>query len=100
MSKKTLSKKNRSLPAFFANVLWSYDFVKIDPEKHKKTIIINSINYGNLKHWRWIANYYGKEIIKEMLEKVSATEIKPRTRRLVSIIFSVKHFNYAPRSTH
>jgi len=88
------------LPDFFAQILWSYDFTKIDPEKQKKTIIINAINYGDLRHWRWIVNYYGKEIIKEILEKVPATEIKPRTRRLTSIIFSVKYFNYASRGTH
>lgn len=88
------------LPDFFKPILWSYDFNLLDLEKNKKTIILNTINYGNLQHWQWIVAYYGKETVKKILEKVQATEIKPRTRKLVALVFSIPKFNYAPRSTH
>lgn len=95
-NKKTIP--NEYLPKFFEAVLWSYDFASIDPDKDKKLIIINAINYGNLGHWRWLALHYGKDAIKKILEKSLTTEIRPQARKLASIIFSVKKFNYAQRS--
>ena len=98
MQQKSTNK--HGLPQFFKTILWSYDFSKIDPEKNRKTIIINAINYGDLKHWRWLTKKYGKNVVTEVLSKIAATEIKPRARRLVSVIFSGVNFNYAQRSTH
>lgn len=92
--------KDTVLPELFRPILWSYDFSKIDPEKDMKTIIIQAINYGNLKHWNWIVNRYGLSSIKEILTSIVATEIHPRTRKLVSVMFSIENFNYAPRGTH
>jgi len=85
------------LPLFFKPILWSYVFDDLDLEEDKKTIIINSINYGDLRHWRWIVKYYGKENIREILIKIPFTEIRPRVAPLVSIIFSINKFNYALR---
>ncbi|MFH1677918.1 MAG: hypothetical protein ABH888_03850 [Patescibacteria group bacterium] len=94
------SKNTTKLPSYFKPILWSYDFSKIMPVKNKKTIIVNSINYGNLKHWKWLIKFYGKNNIKKILTSIPATEIKPRSRRLASLIFSIKKFNYASRGTN
>ena len=91
--------ENEKLPDFFKPLLWSYDFNKIDPQKNKKTIIINSINLGDLRHWKWLISAYGKEEVRSLLEKIPISEIRPRVRKLVSLIFSINKFNYAPRST-
>jgi len=91
------SPKNRILPECFRPILWSYDFFAIDPEKGKKTIIVNTINYGDLVHWRWISKYYGQEAIKKTLEQISVSEIRPRVLRLALLIFSLENLNYAPR---
>ncbi|MBU1177314.1 MAG: hypothetical protein ABIG88_00970 [Patescibacteria group bacterium] len=90
--------KNRKLPLFFKPILWSYDFNSIDVEEDKRVIIINAINYGDLKHWRWIVKNYGKKNVKEMLMKIPFTEIRARVAPLVSIIFSINKFNHAIRS--
>jgi hypothetical protein len=37
-----------TLPQTFRPLLWSYDFSRIDPLKHKKTIIVQALNYGLL----------------------------------------------------
>ncbi len=87
----------KRLPLFFKPILWSYDFNSIDLEKDKKTIIINAINYGDLKHWRWLIKYYGRENVKEILMKIPFTEIRSRVAPLVSIIFSIDKFNHAFR---
>lgn len=94
---KILLKENKSLPDFFKPLLWSYDFSKIDSEKHKEIIIVNAINYGDLKHWRWLIKTYGKKEIANILKKIPRTGLRPRVLRLALIIFAVKDFNYAPR---
>ena len=90
--------KKKTLPEYFKTVLWSYDFDAIDPAKDKKIIIINAINYGDLRHWKWLVGFYGKEAVKDVLKKISSTEIRPRVRNLVSILFSINNFNYEYRS--
>ena len=93
-----MKKEHKSkLPLFFKPILWSYSFNSIDTERDKKTIIINAINYGSLKHWRWIIKNYGKRNVKEILMKVPSTEIRSRVIPLVSLLFSINKFNYAPR---
>ncbi len=87
------------LPLFFKPLFWSYSFDSLDLEKHKKTIILNTINYGNLEHWRWIIGFYGKDIIRNLLATLPVTELRLQVRKLVGIIFELNDFNYAPRGT-
>lgn len=87
------------LPQSFRSLLWSYDFSEIDSEKDKKIIIVNAINYGDLEHWRWLVRQYGKETVKNTLENIPATEIRPRALKLAVLIFSLRRLNHAPRST-
>lgn len=91
-------KRTPSLPPYFKRVLWSYNFELVDPVKNKKTVIVNAINYGDLRHWRWLAGFYGKKIVADILKNIPATEIRPRARNLASILFSISNFNYEPRS--
>ena len=95
-----MTTNGHGLPVFFKPILWSYDFEKIDPDRNKKTIVVQAINYGDLKHWRWLAKTYGGNAVADILSKVPATEIKPRARRLASVLFSITNFNYAPRGSH
>lgn len=76
-----------SVPAFFHTILWSYDVAKLDVEKHKKLLIAQAINYGDLKHWRWLAATYGKEQVREILGAIPASEIRPRVQRLAALLF-------------
>lgn len=96
-----MNKQGRSLklPEFFRPLFWSYNFEKIDPEEQKKLIIISTINYGDLKHWRWLKESYGEEAVKEVLESISATELRFRAGRLAELLFNLK-LNYAPRGAH
>ena len=88
------------LPDTFRRILWSYNFDRIDAAKHRKTIIVQAINYGTLDQWHWLAQRYGRSGVRDVLTVVPATEIRPRARRLASLIFGVDRFNYAPRGTH
>ncbi len=91
---------NKKLPDYFKPILWSYDLDKLNLEENKKTVIVNAINYGDLKHWHWILENYGKEVVREVLAKTRANEMRPGARRLASIIFNINQFNYAPRGTN
>ena len=95
--KDNLTTNKHLLPDFFKPLLWSYDFSVMDANKHQKTIIVNAINYGTLDHWRWLNKFYGQPVIKKILEQIPATEIRSRAWKLVSLMFSVKKPNYAPR---
>lgn len=93
-------KKEKILPPYFKRILWSYDFKSVNPIRDKKTIIVNAINYGDLKHWRWLVEFYGKKAVVNVLKTVSVTEIRPRVRNLVSALFSINKFNYESRSSN
>ena len=85
------------LPEFFKPLLWSYNFPQIDAEENKKTIIINTINYGDLAHWRWIIKNYGKKTVTEVLSNVPVSELRPGAKKLASVVFGIKSFNYERR---
>lgn len=85
------------LPSFFGPILWSYEISKIDIKKDKKTIVVQAINYGDLRHWRWIARQYGAGEVRRILSEVPVTELRPRVRRLAALIFGITHWNDAPR---
>lgn len=98
MELKTFDKKS-NIPDYFAPILWSFEISKIDPRRNKKTVIIQAINYGDLKHWRWIAQYYGMAEVRRILTTIPVTEIRPRVRRLAALIFHIKNFHHALRGT-
>lgn len=91
-------KQKLTLPEFFLPLLWAYDFYSIDLERNKQRIIINTINYGQWKHWQWIVNYYGGENIKQFIENTPISEFRSRALKLVSILLGIKNLKYASRS--
>jgi len=92
--------ENAQIPDYFKPLFWSYNFSKLDLVKDKKTIIIQAINYGDLKHWKWLVDKYGQEEIRSILQIVPATEIRDRVKNLITIMFNISNFNYAPRSSN
>ena len=85
------------LPESFRPLLWSYKFSEIDPEKHKKTIIVSVLNYGDLDQWRWLIKTYGKKQLKQIIESLPASEFRKPVAALLSLLLGVK-FKYASRS--
>ena len=92
------TKQKLKLPELFLSLLWSYDFSSIDVERDKQRIIINTINYGQWKHWQWIVNYYGGENIKQFIENTPISEFRPRALKLASILLGIKNLKYVSRS--
>lgn len=92
--------KSNSLPSFFKPLLWSLRWSAINKDEDKEDIIINAINEGTLRHWRWIIATYGKDTVRRVLQKRLATEFHPESRNLAKIVFSVPRFRHARRSSH
>ena len=89
--------KTGRLPESFRPLFWSYDFDSIDLNRHIRMIIIGTLNYGDLKHWKWLINHYGREIVREVLKGVRLNEIRSQSGRLAEVIFDLKLLNNAPR---
>jgi hypothetical protein len=89
-----------TLPETLRPLFWSYDFSRIDQNRHQKTVIVQVLNYGTFAHWRWLIETYGRDAVRTMLQQIPATEIKSRTRPLAALVFGVEQFNYAPRGSH
>jgi len=86
------------LPKDFKYLFWSYDFSSIDPKKDKERIIVNVINYGQWKHWKWLIKTYGKDNLKRTIENIPMTEFRERALRLISLLLDIKEFKYVSRS--
>ncbi len=91
--------KKQKLPEDFRSLMWSYKFDKIDPDEDKKTIIVNTVNYGLWHQLQWLARYYGKSMLKKIIEDIPASEFRNyQALRLVSLILGIKKMKYATRS--
>jgi hypothetical protein len=88
------------LPSDLRPLFWSYRFEALEPSRDEKTIIVHLINYGNLAHWRWLVRQYGSSEVKRVLQSVPSTEIKPRSRALASLLFSIPSWRHAYRGAH
>lgn len=91
--KKLISK----LPNYFKFLLWSYDFSRIDPREDMERIIINTINYGEWRHWQWITKHYGKEKVKKVIKSIPQSEFRERALGLISLLLGIKKLKYVSR---
>lgn len=89
--------KKTKLPKDFKYLFWSYNFSKIDTEEDIERIIINTINYGNWKHWQWLINYYGQTRVKKIIENTPISEFRGRALKLISLLLNIKKMKYASR---
>jgi hypothetical protein len=92
--------QDNRLPDRLRPFFWSYRFGELDARKDEKTVITQLINYGSLTEWRWLIRQYGTAEVKRLLESIPATEIKPRSRALASLLFSIPNWRHAHRGAH
>lgn len=89
----------KTLPKFFKPILWSYRFSALDPKEQKNLIILQTINYGDLNHWKWISRQYGKKTVAEILAHTPKTAIRKPAAKLAGLVFGIKLKNVS-RHTH
>ena len=88
------------LPSSFKQIYWWGDASKLNPNKDKKTIVVQVINYGGWEHWQWMINRYGKARLKKIIEEIPASEFRPAALALATVLFNVKKIKYASRSAY
>jgi len=93
-----MRKKREKIPADFKYLFWWLDFSKIDPLKNKKLIIVQVLNYGDLKHWQWLVKTYGKNNLKREISKIPKSEFRKQVIPLIKLLFDIKKFKYETRS--
>lgn len=98
VSRVGIIKSMVKIPDFFQPILWSYDFNTLDTDKNKKTIVLGAINYGKWKHWRWIAEYYGKDSVASLIASQPESAFRKSALSLARIIFRIEKQNHALRS--
>lgn len=86
------------LPDSFRSLLWGLKWDELDVEDDKEDIIVNAINEGSLREWRWLVATYGKDAIRHVLENRLASEFHPESRNLAKLFFSVTSFRHARHS--
>lgn len=91
------TKKRKGLPEYFKPLFWGYDFGSVDPIRNKNLIIVNTLNYGDLKQWRWLVKIYGKLNLKRTIEFIPKSEFRQQAIPLIRLLFGVNKFKYASR---
>lgn len=86
-----------TLPESFKPLLWSYDISRLDAGRDKNRIVINTINYGDLSHWRWLVKTYSVEEVKRIVETTLASEFRPGALKLISLLLGISKHNDAYR---
>jgi hypothetical protein len=90
--------KKQKLPEDFKAVMWGYNFKKLDPEENYERIIVNTLNYGSWKQWQWLASFYGRKKLKNIIEEIPVSEFRNyRALHLISLILGIKKMKYATR---
>jgi hypothetical protein len=69
-------------------LFWDADTGLLDLERHRRAIIARVLNYGTLQDWKWLTDRYGEEAVRAEALAPGRTSIRPRTRRLVSVLFA------------
>ena len=91
---------NQVIPEFFRSILWSSDFSILEPERNKILLITQAINYGDLRHWHWIANHYGAAAVATVIEQTPMTALRLPAYLLAKLIFPITNASPASRVTH
>lgn len=78
------------LPKDVQATLWSYDINKIDPQKHKKIIISQVLNWGTKKATDWLFRYYGKNEIVKIANQIPLGQWDKKSLALWTLVLQIK----------
>ena len=89
---------NTKLPTYFKPLFWGYKFESINLNTNKKLVIVNTLNYGGLKEWRWLVRAYGREDLRKAIIDIPESEFRKHVVTLIKLLFNIKEFKYVSRS--
>jgi len=68
------------LPAFLKSIFWSWDFSKLNLQKHKKTILKQIMEFGSISAISWMFKNYKKSEIKDFLKNCRPGDLSKRSK--------------------
>lgn len=80
-------KSEEIITQFSHHLFWDVDREKIDLEKNKKWLIQRVLEYGLLKDWLIINNYYGISRIAQIAKQIK--EIDDKSLSFISILSGI-----------
>lgn len=78
------------VPGFLQSTLWSYDIRRMDPQRDKKLIIEQVLNYGTTDQVKWVFHNYSDQEIKEVVREPSRGIWWPEALNFWTTIFNLK----------
>lgn len=72
---------------FSKHLFWDVDKNTLDLEKHKRYIINRVLDYGLMKDWRLIHEYYGIDRIGEIATEIR--DLDPKSLSFVSLLSGI-----------
>lgn len=87
------------LPNYFKPLFWDIHFDSIDSQKNRRLIITRTINYGNLKHWKYLSELYGRSL-ENYFQNIPKSEFRQPALKLAQLIYNLDEFKYASRSDY
>jgi hypothetical protein len=77
------------LPAIIKPFLWSYDFEALDPEKHKRMIVGQLLNFGTKEATDWLFSYYGKKTIADVAANIPLGSWNKKSLALWKLVLDI-----------
>ncbi len=68
-------------------LFWDIDFVKLDPDKHKRIIIERVLSLGNLDEFKFLLNTYNTNALENVISQIGYLD--PKTMSFVVVFFNI-----------
>ena len=81
--------KKAQVPEFLAPFLWSYDLSGLEIDRHKKLIIKNILDYGNIEATNWLESTYTRTEIQSAIQHTTESEWGRKSINFWSFIYDV-----------
>lgn len=87
----------KKLPKDFKWLFWGYRFDVMNFIDDKRVIIVNTLNYGNLKQWKKLVKVYGWVNLRETIRNIPESEFRKPVVKIIKLLFRINKFKYATR---
>jgi hypothetical protein len=82
-----MNKDSGIISSFNPALFWDVDISRLDPEKNSRLIVERIFSLGTIDEMRHVIDYYGKEHVVNMLQKLNYLD--PKTLNFVSVLFDI-----------
>jgi len=89
--------KKRNLPKYFKWLFWWCNFSEINLKEDKERIVVQTLNYGQEKHLKWIIKNIEEQEIKKIIWDLAQSEFNKKALETISKVFKINKFRWKTR---